>query len=556
MRVIKVLSLLLGLGLLFLAVVLGVAGFLGGGGGGGSGAGELGRTLYCKDHVMTVAYKAYGNPEAADGKYWLAKLVLDNSGKGPLKDVKVSYRIPRWLEEWSTPEVTPVLWPGQTYVLPIYPPLPSKVAELRTRTTATVEVKISFTNQGKSDEVVEKRNFQLLGVNEIEYTSLPLTEVMNWYDLFDNYELLAAYCMDQDDAVQMFLGKVGEVHGGVSTADNAEKVATLLAKIYELQRKVGMSYVAAKGFPEKVGDVETINQNVRLPREVIQNNSGLCIELALLMCSLCDAGGAHSKLVMIPGHAYALIQADNGDELAFECTGVGEGRYGKSMDWKQALKTGMDEIKQVRSGQKDGIIIDLHEFQQKGIRPPELTPLDKEKFAAFLNGELANSGMSRLPGAGVTADNTTGGPQPVAPPVTVTIPFPTTWVTDAPQLTAFCKAVPACKFFAADPAGDKYVQWFYYGGKDTQAFQKGTLDWAKKAGLTYNFDSTTSLAKVGQSGATRQDFTIDGGPGGQYKGELYIVDTKGGPVFIVYACSASSDLRAVIDASLPQVIIR
>ena len=36
--------------------------------------------------LMSFAYKVYANPEVADGRYFLSKAVLKNTGTGPIRD--------------------------------------------------------------------------------------------------------------------------------------------------------------------------------------------------------------------------------------------------------------------------------------------------------------------------------------------------------------------------------------------------------------------------------------------------------------------------------------
>src|ERR1041385_6841214 len=58
--------------------------------------------------LISGAYKAYGNPDAAGGKYWFGKVILENTGRGSVKDIKVSYQIPDFIS-WTTPDEAPEL---------------------------------------------------------------------------------------------------------------------------------------------------------------------------------------------------------------------------------------------------------------------------------------------------------------------------------------------------------------------------------------------------------------------------------------------------------------
>lgn len=520
--------------------------------------GKLKKRLYYKKTVMTVAYKAYGNREAGTGQYWMAKLVLENEGKGLLKDIKISYRIPDWIGEWTTPDIAPELMPGQTFVYPIYPHFPARVATLRTRTPAEMQVRIQYTTGGETKEVVEKRPFEFRGINEIEYTSLPSEEIVNWYDQFDNSALIAAYSMDSDEAVQTYLSKISETMGGIDVPSNAKNVAETIYKIYNFQLRTGMTYAAAKGFPEKLGDVEAIVQNVRLPREVIQNNAGLCIELALLMCALCDASGAHSRLVLIPGHAYAVVQADDGSFVAFECTGVGGGRAGDKSTFAQALETGKKEFLQVLRGEVMGIVVDLRQHQSGGIRPPELPPIDKDALLRTLADRLREGGGTGAVNGGERRSQVvvTEKDAKAMPPVKVSIPILASWETDGALERAAKAAAPACKYMAHEESSGTYVQWYYVPTTNVDAFLDYLDATSSKLGLKYSFGKREKVRVDGRDSLKAPLGVMVANA--DFRGEMYGVPIKGGALYIIYAGpkDRSEELRDLIDRSMPKISIQ
>ena len=56
--------------------------------------------------VMSFGYKVYGNQQVADGRYFLSKLVLKNTGGRSIHDLTISYQVPDYIP-WTTPEVRP-----------------------------------------------------------------------------------------------------------------------------------------------------------------------------------------------------------------------------------------------------------------------------------------------------------------------------------------------------------------------------------------------------------------------------------------------------------------
>lgn len=361
---------------------------------GGPQPGKLDLSIETKPTVMTVAYKAYGNAEAADGRFWLAKMVMHNSGEDSLRDLSVSYRVPG-LIEWTTPDTAAELLPGQTAVLPIYPRFPSRVAQTRSRTPQSLEIKMEWLSGGEAKDRTEKRDFELRGVTEIEYTSIESSEIASWYDMWSNADLLAAYVTDEDPVVKAYFGKISETMGGTPYVQTAEQLGQLLGSIYNFQVATGMVYMGAKGVPEVLGDTNTLVQSIKLPRAVIQGNTGTCIELTILMSALLNQCGVKSHLVLIPGHTFPIIELPDGQVIGFETTGIGGANLGGTSSFEEALKAGNQKWAQCQQGETPYVVIDYQAMQAKGIRPPELPPPDAGDLEEMLAKRVARAREKR-----------------------------------------------------------------------------------------------------------------------------------------------------------------
>ena len=351
----------------------------------GRAAGILAAKVYWQPTVMTVAYKTYGNSEAARGKYWFAKSVLQNSGKGPLKNVKISYQIPDYIP-WTTPDEAAEILPGGTVVFVYYPKFPAKVTSIRTRTPATLEVKIEY--DGAAEPRIEKRDFEFRGLSEFSYTNLPANEILSYYDVFDNDPLLASFVTDEDQVVKTFYAKVSEAYGGISTMDKGKDMIAMARSVYNYMVSLGMTYSGAKGVPDNVRDVSSLMQSIRMPRDVIYGNSGLCIELALLWCSLAQASGAKPHLVLIPGHAFVILESGDGTRLPVECTGVGGGAGGNlsaAMTFDQAVQSAAKTYSDTNAKGDPLEMLDIQALQARGIRPPELEAMDQAELSKLLD---------------------------------------------------------------------------------------------------------------------------------------------------------------------------
>lgn len=55
---------------------------------------------------------------------------------------------------------------------------------------------------------------------------------------------------------------------------------------------------------------DEVNEIVKLPAEVLQQRSGMCIELTTLLASAVEKIGLHAEIVVIPGHAFLGVATD------------------------------------------------------------------------------------------------------------------------------------------------------------------------------------------------------------------------------------------------------
>jgi hypothetical protein len=430
----------------------------------GKGKGDLDLKFVAKPTLMTAAYKVYGNPQAVGGKYWLGKVTLKNTGSGSLKDMKISYRIPDYLD-WTTPVNYSEVLPNQTVVYAIYPRLPGRVTDITSMTNSSLEVKIEYSDGLASKSRVERRDFSFRGVSEIEYSSLPSSEILNYYDMNDNAELNSAWVTEEDPAVRTFYAKIAEKAGGFGTMGNERDITQLARSTYNFMCATGMTYTGTKGLAEKKGDDYVLVQSMRLPRDMIYQNSGLCVELAQLWASIALNSGARCYLVMIPGHCFPVLVATDGTMLPIESTGIGGsfdgGNLGAAISFEDAVKAGIENFNKVRSGQTPFIIVDVLDYRDQGIRPPELKAIDQTAFIRMLDERFASRGGGReqTRGGGTVVRNDTGGGGEVAAKGTawkdsegrVSLTYPTTWANQQQFVTQMQQVLPGYALSVADP---------------------------------------------------------------------------------------------------------
>jgi hypothetical protein len=75
-------------------------------------------------------------------------------------------------------------------------------------------------------------------------------------------------------------------------------------------------------------------QRIRFPAEVLEQNGGNCIELALLYASAAEALNLESAIILIPGHAYVGVRTDevNANYYFIETTLIGRSSFAEAVE--------------------------------------------------------------------------------------------------------------------------------------------------------------------------------------------------------------------------------
>jgi hypothetical protein len=494
------------------------------------GNGNLLVKVFHQRTLISGAYKAYGNPDAAGGKYWFGKVILENTGKGSVRDIKVSYQIPDFIS-WTTPDEAPELLPGQTAVFIYYPKFPAKVTGIRTRTPSTLETKIEYDDGTGKHSRIEKREFEFFGLTEFAYTSVPETEIATRADLSDNDELLAAYVHDEDPVVKTFYAKISEVSGGINTMQKRDSLIQMARSTYNYLVATGMTYSGAKGVPDRTGEVSSTVQSIRVPRDVIYGNSGLCIELALMWCSIGQAAGAKSYLVLVPGHAFTILQSDDGFQLPIETTAIGGGaggNLGRAATFEESVESAAKRFKQYQNTPVLEVL-DIRDLQARGIRPPELADVDRAELTKLLDDRRAgrrtqvqvvntSTGRSQKGSSGIRSWTDPNG--------RIAVAYPADWNIDTQDIAAVRNLLPGYMFSASDPTKSATMDVTFFNASSVQqVFQQysAALSRLKLTARTGN----SSQLKIGGRDVLATPITITSG-NTQFSGALYVAPVRGG----------------------------
>ncbi len=387
---------------------------------GRSGEARLSYKVYNVEHIMSAVYKVYGNPELG---FWVAKTVVENKGSAPLYDVRISYKI-EGFTDWSEPEIYPEIVPGGAVVSLYYPILPPSIAETQTTTPSRLYVRIEYrlAPDGKSYEERTSKPLQVLGRHDFVFSGIPPEESTgSFYDLFSNYPLLAAWVTPKDPPVEYFADMANKLVGGAGASLNDEEAIKFLAAAWQLSLANHITYQTE---PQAFWTGKQA-QWIKYPRDVLRDKSGTCIDTAIFYASLAMSQGLKAYIIIMPGHAFPIIQLPGGQLVPVETT-----LLNRQVSFKEAVETGVKVAMKAFSGPY--LVVDVASLQARGIVPPELPPIKISELNLVTPEQEASNAATPTATATVTVTRTTTATQTATPTGTSTrteTPAPGGWST-------------------------------------------------------------------------------------------------------------------------------
>ena len=336
--------------------------------------------------IMPAAYKVYANPDVAGGRYNLFKAIITNTGSSEIHNLKVQYRVPKYIDDWTDVPAQSDLLPGQEAVVTCFPVFNQSVTEKNTSSKEKTEIRFFYGGKSNPTEKDESFVFDMTSVNDIVFTDMSDKDKVYNSDYATNIALYACMVASQDPIIKYYAQQVqqkvlqGEQAAGVGTAGTVDEKTVrealrVMEGVYEATRRTKMVYSETSAGVTKFGDNTSSTEHIRLAREVVTGNTGLCIELALLHASVLKAAGNHAVIFLIPGHAYPGIKLGN-SYYALEATGIGGEGLGGTMTADQALQAGMKEagdfFTAIQKGLPGYYLLDLDELNDEGYKEMEL----------------------------------------------------------------------------------------------------------------------------------------------------------------------------------------
>jgi hypothetical protein len=321
-----------------------------------------------KPYVISCAAKSYGY-EKFD-LLWVARSIFENKGNTPLHHYQVRFRLIDYTTSWSPWTRYPLVLPGQTVIDPYYPLLNiEKINLLEGRRQTLIETEYQYQHaDGKVFQETESSKIELLGKNEVVFTSFPLDFCKNFYDI-DNLSwlVLASLSSKDDPAIQQTAAMVSgmeKVH--LSTSLKDEAALKFMGNLIHFMHHNKIAYQTPPG--DRID--KSFIQHVKYGREVLRNRAGTCIDLAILYASICEAVGLKTALYSLPEHCFPAVYLPESKELIpVETTSVA-----RSEKFEDARAGSQQWIKALEAG-KPFNLVRIKEQRSSGVYSMELPPV-------------------------------------------------------------------------------------------------------------------------------------------------------------------------------------
>ena len=307
-----------------------------------------------RDELITPLAHLYGT-QLGD----FVVITVQNNNSSPIRIVAMS-EVPNYT---SQSKDTIDIAAGATEEIDQNPRLTTAAIDgLNSAHQADVHVTVSYLDNGQSRTVLDQTSTTLISSRR----DFPWE--IDGFDEHAEHQLIAAMVTPSDPSVEELIRKAANyssqhVMGDITDASDA---LDQLGAIWQSEDKdYHLTYVSTtETFAAK-------SQRIRLPGEVLPEASGNCIELSLLYAAVAEALGLNAYIVLIPGHAYFLVDLDGQatNYEVIETTMIGRYAFADAVtEGESEFQTAAEHIK---AGDTAYDIVDVAAARAKGITPIE-----------------------------------------------------------------------------------------------------------------------------------------------------------------------------------------
>jgi hypothetical protein len=296
-------------------------------------------TLRCRAQLIAGGEKLYGTPEFGEGRYWVAKATVKNTGEATYTNLRVTYQIGD-ASVTSAPYLS--LAPGQVVTDTAYPafPTPLKGPALDVAATVTYDAPAQPGQVATS----EKRQLAVVPRGEFIFADEDARDQDAWKRRFAQAPLLAALLTPEEPAVSEVAGYIKD--GFKDVPATAAQLCVALYNFLDLNRVTVTD-------PANFLRTTPAKTAVRLPWETLEQRGGTSLDVALLYASACLALGlSEAQLCLIPGEVAVLVPLPDASGLRVTFSGLTAEVRDEPQGAQVVTRLAPDEVQQAGTGER------------------------------------------------------------------------------------------------------------------------------------------------------------------------------------------------------------
>lgn len=311
------------------------------------------------DPLITVLYPLYGT-KILDN---YVNITLTNNNSQPVRVITES-EIPGYSDKATDTVDVPANGTANVGENPLL--TQASIDNLDIERPASFHIRVVYLQNGEEKLILdETKAITLTARRDFPWSITGFTQQ-------EDFQLLAAMVTPTDPNVEALIRDAanhissGIMAGGYEgdTLDSKGLVWDRLSALWDAENDYKLTYVNTT-----VNFVPGTFQRIRLPYEVLDQQSGNCIETSELYASAAEALQLESAIIIIPGHAFMAVRMDdtNSQYYVIETTLIGRDTFADAV--KVGAQELQDALPHINAGEDNYAWVTIADARAQGINP-------------------------------------------------------------------------------------------------------------------------------------------------------------------------------------------
>ncbi len=240
--------------------------------------------------VFSAAYKNYQDKPIGSVK-------LQNASASDYGNLKLSFQIKEFMDFPASVDIVTIKG-NETQEIPIRATFNNKILDVDEDTGVQVEVKLTYSRDGRKDDISMTQPMTIYGKNAI---------------IWSDAQMIGSFVTPKDDTLRDFVRQVVNTYQPDPGPLN-EKLVSAMAYFSSLSA-TGTNYIVDPNTPFTDLRDDQIDY-VQFPRETLRLKSGDCDDLSVLISAGLENLGIRTAFVEIPGHLFLMFDTGLGADEA------------------------------------------------------------------------------------------------------------------------------------------------------------------------------------------------------------------------------------------------